>query len=61
MKIIPKYQKVGKLNFKLPWQQSKQNQEITRYTQSMGILNPTTLKSRLQSSAKNLKAKYNNL
>ena len=61
MKIIPKFQKAGELNFKLPQQQSKQNQEITRYTQSMGILNPTTLKSRLQSAVKNLKAKYNNL
>ena len=61
MKIIPKYQKAGELNFKLPQQQSKQNSEITRYTQSMGILNPTTLKSRLQSAAKNLKVKYNNL
>lgn len=31
MKWIPKYQKAGKLNFKtagLPWQQSKQDQEI---------------------------------
>lgn len=39
MKWIPKYQKTGKLNFKttgLPWQQSKQ--EITRNTQSRGIL-----------------------
>lgn len=44
MKIIPKFQKAGELNFKLPQQQSKQNQEITRYTQSIGILNPTTLK-----------------
>lgn len=64
MKWIPKYQKAGKLNFKttgLPWQQSKQDQEITRNTQSMGILNPTNLKNRLQPAAKNLKAKYNNL
>ena len=64
MKWIPKYQKTGKLNFKttgLPWQQSKQNQEITRNTQSRGILNPTNLKNRLQPAAKNLKAKYNNL
>ena len=64
MKWIPKYQKAGKLNFKtsgLPWQQSKQYQEITRNTQSKGILNPTNLKSRLQPAAKNLKAKYNNL
>lgn len=33
MKQISKYQKEGKLNFKttgLPWQQSKQDQEITR-------------------------------
>lgn len=62
MKWIPKYQKTGKLNFKttgLPWQQSKQ--EITRNTQSRGILNPTNLKNRLQPAAKNLKAKYNNL
>ena len=64
MKWIPKYQKTGKLNFKttgLPWQQSKQDQEITRNTQSRGILNPTNLKNRLQPAAKNLKAKYNNL
>ena len=64
MKWIPKYQKAGKLNFKttgLPWQQSKQDQEITRNAQSMGTLNPTNLKSRLQPAAKNLKAKYNNL
>lgn len=64
MKWIPKYQKAGKLNFKttgLPWQQSKQDQEITRNAQSTGILNPTNLKNRLQPAAKNLKAKYNNL
>lgn len=64
MKWIPKYQKTGKLNFKttgLPWQQSKQDQEITRNTQSRGILNPTNLKNRLQPVTKNLKAKYNNL
>lgn len=64
MKWIPKYQKTGKLNFKttgLPWQQSKQDQEITRNTQSRGILNPTNLKNRLQPATKNLKAKYNNL
>lgn len=64
MKWIPKYQKTGKLNFKttgLPWQQSKQDQEITRNTQSRGILNPTNLKNRLQPAAKNLKAKYNSL
>lgn len=64
MKWIPKYQKAGKLNFKttgLPWQQSKQDQEITRDTQSTGTLNPTNLKKRLQPAAKNLKAKYNNL
>lgn len=64
MKWIPKYQKAGKLNFKttgLPWQQSKQDQEITRNAQSTGTLNPTNLKSRLQPAAKNLKAKYNNL
>ncbi len=64
MKWIPKYQKAGKLNFKitgLPWQQSKQDQETTRNVQSMGTLNPTNLKSRLQPAAKNLKAKYNNL
>lgn len=64
MKWIPKYQRAGKLNFKttgLPWQQSKQDQEITRNAQSIGILNPTNLKSRLQPAAKNLKAKYNNL
>lgn len=64
MKWIPKYQKAGKLNFKttgLPWQQSKQDQEITRNAQSTGTLNPTNLKRRLQPAAKNLKAKYNNL
>lgn len=64
MTWIPKYQKAGKLNFKtsgLPWQQSKQDQEITRNAQSTGTLNPTNLKSRLQPAAKNLKAKYNNL
>lgn len=64
MKWMPKYQKAGKLDFKitgLPWQQSKQDQEITRNTQSRGILNLTNLKSRLQPAAKNLKAKYNSL
>ena len=64
MKWIPKYQKAGKLNFKttgLPWQQSKQDQEVTRNAQSIGILNPTNLKRRLQPAAKNLKTKYNNL
>lgn len=64
MKWIPKYQKAGKLNFKtteLPWQQSKQDQEIARNTQSIGILNSTNLKRRLQPAAKNLKTKYNNL
>ena len=64
MKWIPKYQKAGKLNFKttgLPWQQSKQDQEVTRNTQSTGTLNPTNLKRRLQPAAKNLKAKYTNL
>lgn len=64
MKWISKYQKTGKLNFKttgLPWQQFKWDQEITRNTQSRGILNPTNLKNRLQPAAKNLKAKYNNL
>ena len=64
MKWIPKYQKTGKLNFKttgLQWQQSKQDQEIARNSQSRGILNPTNLKNRLQPAAKNLKAKYNNL
>ena len=58
------FQKAGKLNFKttgLPWQQSKQDQEIARNTQSKGTLNPTNLKSRLQPAAKNLKAKYNSL
>lgn len=45
----------------LPWQQSKQDQEIARNAQSIGILNPTNLKRRLQSAAKNLKTKYNNL
>lgn len=64
MKQISKYQKEGKLNFKttgLPWQQSKQDQEIARNAQSTGTLNPTNLKRRLQPAAKNLKAKYNNL
>lgn len=64
MKQIPKYQKAGKLNFKttgLSWQQSKQDQEITRNAQSTETLNPTNLKSRLQPAAKNLKTKYNNL
>ena len=64
MKWISKYQKAGKLNFKttgLPWQQSKQDQEIARNTQFTGTLNPTNLKSRLQSTTKNLKTKYNNL
>ena len=64
MKWIPKYQKAGKLNFKttgLSWQQSKQDQEVTRNAQSNGILNSTNLKNRLQPAAKNLKTKYNNL
>lgn len=62
MKWIPKYQRTGKLKFKLPpRQQSKQDQEVTRYAQSMGILNPVTLKSRLQPAVKNLRARYNNL
>ena len=58
------FQKVDKLNFKttgLPWQQSKQDQEVTRNAQSKGTLNPTNLKNRLQPAAKNLKTKYNNL
>ena len=64
MKWIPKYQKAGKLNFKitgLPWQQSKQDQEIARNAQSTETLNSTNLKRRLQPAAKNLKAKYSNL
>lgn len=64
MKWIPKYQKAGKLNFKttgLPWQQSKQDQEIARNAQSIGTLNSTNLKRRLYPAAKNLKTKYNNL
>ena len=64
MKLIPKYQKAGKLNFKttgLPWQQSKQDQETARNAQSTGTLNSTNLKNRLQPATKNLKAKYNNL
>ena len=64
MKWIPKYQKAGKLNFKttgLQWQQSKQDQEIARNSQSIEILNPTNLKRRLQPAAKNLKTRYNNL
>lgn len=59
MKWIPKYQKFKTTG--LPWQQSKQDQETTRNAQSMGTLNPTNLKRRLQPAAKNLKAKYNNL
>ncbi len=58
------FQKASKLNFKttgLPWQQSKQDQEITRNAQSIGTLNSTNLKNRLQPAAKNLKTKYNNL
>ena len=64
MTIHTKFQKKGKLNFKttgLQWQQSKQDQEIARNAQSIGILNPTNLKRRLQPVAKNLKTKYNNL
>ena len=64
MKQIPKYQKVDKLNFKtsgLSWQQSKQDQETARNAQSTGTLNSTNLKRRLQSAAKNLRTKYNNL
>ena len=56
--------KADKLNFKttgLPWQQSKQDQEIARNSQSIGTLNSTNLKRRLQPAAKNLKTKYNNL
>ncbi len=59
MKWIPKYQKAGKLNFKttgLPWQQSGQDQEITRNAQSTGTLNSTNLKSRLQPAAKKFKS-----
>ena len=44
------FQKADKLNFKtteLPWQQSKQDQEIARNAQSKGILNLTNLKNRL--------------
>lgn len=58
------FQKAGKLNFKttgLPWQQSKQDQETARNAQSIGTLNSTNLKRRLQPAAKNLKAKYNDL
>lgn len=50
MKQITKYQKAGRLNFKttgLPWQQSKEDQEVARHAQSVGILNLTNLKSRL--------------
>lgn len=64
MKQITKYQKANRLNFKttgLPWQQSKEDQEVARHAQSVGILNLTNLKSRLQPASKNLKAKYNNL
>lgn len=53
MKWIPKYQKAGKLNFKttgLPWQQSKQDQEIARNTQSIGTLNSTNLKKQIIAS-----------
>ena len=58
------FQKAGKLNFKtteLPWQQSKQDQEIARNAQFKETLNPTNLKRRLQPATKNLKTKYNNL
>lgn len=58
------FQKADKLNFKttgLPWQQSKQDQEIARNAKSIGTLNSTNLKRRLQPAAKNLKTKYNNL
>lgn len=61
MKQIPKYQKAGKIKFKLPQQQSKEDQEVARNAQSLGILNPTILKSTLQSISKDFRARYNKL
>lgn len=61
MKQIPKYQTAGKLNFKLPQQQSKEDQEVARNAQSLGILNPTILKSKLRSISKDFRARYNKL
>ena len=61
MKQIPKYQKAGKIKFKLPQQQSKEDQEVARNAQSLGILNPTILKSKLRSISKDFRARYNKL
>lgn len=61
MKWIPKYQRAGKLNFKLPQQQSKEDQEVARNAQSLGILNPTISKSKLRSISKDFRARYNKL
>lgn len=61
MKQIPKYQKAGKLKFKLPQQQSKEDQEVARNAQSLGILNPTISKSTLRSISKDFRARYNKL
>lgn len=64
MKQILKYQNAGKMHFQttgLPWQQSKSDQEVSRNAQSLGILDPTTLKTRLKPAAKNLRTKYNKL
>lgn len=61
MKQIPKYQTAGKLKFKLPQQQSKEDQEVARNAQSLGILNPTILKSKLRSISKDFRARYNKL
>lgn len=61
MKQIPKYQKAGKIKFKLPQQQSKEDQEVARNAQSLGILNPTILKSTLRSISKDFRARYNKL
>lgn len=61
---MPPKQQTKKLNFQttgLPWQASKADQEVSRNAQSLGILNPTTLKTRLKPAAKNLKAKYSSL
>lgn len=61
MKQTPKYQRTGKLNFKLPEQQSKEDQEVARNAQSLGILDPTISKSKLRSIFKDFRARYNKL
>ena len=61
---MPLKQQTKKLNFQttgLPWQNSKADQEVSRTAQSLGILDPTTLKTRLKPAIKNLKAKYSSL